>query len=139
MHNKTKDDVKDLSDSFIDLISWIEKMFTESIKSEEIEQIKEISSYWRELYWKLFNLLQEEQISFECEKTKILEDKINQELNNNSQVLILVEDSFDAYLIEKLLRKRIDPNDNWRVPLTKLVYKISSGTETNETEWVVLL
>ena len=134
MHNKTKDDVKDLSDSFIDLISWIEKMFTESIKSEEIEQIKEISSYWRELYWKLFNLLQEEQISFECEKTKILEDKINQELNNNSQVLILVEDSFDAYLIEKLLRKRIDPNDNWRVPLTKLVYKIASGTETNETE-----
>ena len=103
--------VGDQADIFINTISSVENLiisyFNESYDHiiEEIELIREIGNYWKDLYKELFCQYQKSKINFTSEKSLLLENEILEKLEKDGQILILTERKIEASLIWLMIKK----------------------------------
>ena len=122
--------IQDHSHSFNDTISWIEDFIINfnnsgNISYEEIDLIHEISSYWKDLYSELFNQWQQQSVSFASEKATLLEYEVFNQLESDSQIIVLTERKIEALMICRMLSKQTNSNIK--------LYVEHQSTETNYT------
>ena len=122
--------IQDHSHSFNDTISWAEDFIinfnnSDNISYEEIDLIHEISNYWKDLYSELFNQWQQQSMSFASEKATLLEYEVFNQLESDSQIIVLTERKIEALMICRMLNKQTNSNIK--------LYVEHQSTETNYT------